>query len=557
MKPSFAAATKRRPPRFTPRGSVRGQTAIYLFSTIGMLLLLALWLFDSNTMIASSIRAQNAADASALAAAQWQARSLNAIGEINLIKAINNLLDNVPPGSVQEQVVGMDFTNAYATVQAALDSLQSRLSYEGPILAMLAAQQAAKNNGMPVNTNYTGTVRRHADLIRQTYQDHFSSGAWNDAEWAEKYAKMLDYIADEGVAVQNGNAKFYYANLSASGPALRYLLNKSFYWAIYGRDWCAVEDLLTGSNPYTDFSYWGPVITLPQATDGCEYYNLGVDLTPSATVAGSLTPQQITQMRAFFSAELDHRSLALTNAWPYFTPSIQWATYSPSVWHTNWVSSVLRVSMVAGPRTGYDFGGCDAVTCLSYPTSRGLGLSNRGTTWTSWLVGSENQRHYSESVARLESSTNLSAQAYAAARPFPSFTASASGGSGIWIPPGSFGSGGASSDMLINYQIILPVFDQVRLITRSLASWGEDDSDANWLTHKLEHTPPYTERGLDELKPDCVYCQALKIWEDPSFRQEGTDWLTETDPKTGELLHPCIHFCGGGRGGAGSVPFSH
>lgn len=162
---------------FIHQGRLRGQTLVYLMGVLGMLMLMGLWLFDTNTTVVAAIRAQNAADASALAAAQWQARSLNAIGELNLIKAINTLVSDPPPGAgLQAQLAGAtDPTNAFAIIQAALDSLQSEIGFVGPMLAMEAAQQAAMNNGVPQNAAYTQFVRDHAALVQSSYATAFSA----------------------------------------------------------------------------------------------------------------------------------------------------------------------------------------------------------------------------------------------------------------------------------------------------------------------------------------------------------------------------------------------
>ncbi|MBI4023455.1 MAG: hypothetical protein HY360_00645, partial [Verrucomicrobia bacterium] len=536
--------------RFQVHGSrvgESGQTLIYLMSVLMVLTLMGLWLFDYNTAATSRIRAQNAADGSALAAAQWQARSLNAIGEINLIKAINTLLENVPPGpELEAQLTGAPPSQQYAVIQSGLDSLQARIGFVGPILAMEAAQQAAKNNGVPNNTVFTSAMQQHADLVATVYQDNFTAPSWGAGSWAESYAKMLHFLGDEGIAAAADNASYYGGSISASAQA-QILLSKAFYRAIAIQNWCFLEDLLY---VYQDYTYWGEITPLPQSVTGSEFFNLGVKFASSdsliATATG-LSDIQFQQLRAYFLQELGERNLPLHTDWPQFVPSINWAVYSPSSW-TNWSKAhYYAASVVAEPRAVYDYSGCDAVTAVSIRNSMALALTNRGPNWTSWIVGGANQAAAAASVSRLEGfqgSSDLDVKANAAAKPFGKLP-------GINEPAYTF-------------RVVLPVFTEVRLMPVAFAS-GYGNSDPNWLIHKLEHLPyngpgdtvAYTHFGPDSLPDDCFYCAQLKKWEDPAFRQQGLDWLAATDPLTGALLHDChpppppSPIGGGGGGGGG------
>jgi len=265
----------------------RGQTLIYFLTVMAMLMFLILWLFDFNMGVTSRIRAQNGADAAALAAAQWQARSLNAIGEINLVKAIDDLLEYVPPGEAQTRVAEMRPDEAEGVVQRCLDSLQARINFVGPMMAMVAAQQAAKNNAVPVDDGYTDGVRMHAELVEVSYKDLYYSGGYGGEEWSAEYAAMLRYVADQGVAAGADNITLYGANLVASPQAQRWLFDKGFYEAIAIKDWCYLEDLLLDG--YEDYTYWGEIIVLPQSIAGCEVFNLGVELKGSSSMQGWFT----------------------------------------------------------------------------------------------------------------------------------------------------------------------------------------------------------------------------------------------------------------------------
>lgn len=523
---------------------------IYYMTVVMVLVLLALWLFDYNTAAVSRVRAQNAADGSALAAAQWQAKSLNAVGEINLVKAINTLLENVPPGSqLQTQLNGLPPSQAYATIQSSLDSLQSRIGFTGPMLAMIGAQQAAKNNGVPPNSVYTSDVRNHAGLVSLVYQNNFSAPGWGGGvNWADTYAKMLNYLADEGVAAAADNASYYYGSLSASAQAQRYLLDKSFYQAIAIRNWCFLEDLLLGG--YDDYSFWGDITPLAQQVTGSEYFGLGLELASSDSLIGTggLSDVQIQQLRNYFVTELSSRNLPLHTDWPQFVPAINWTVYSGVTWGTWDKAHTYAMSLVADARPVYDYSGCDAVTAVSLRNDVSLALTNRSGAWTSWLVGGGNQASFGSSVSRLEGlqgSSELDVKANAAAKPF--------------------GQLPNISDPAYTFRIVLPVYDEVRLVPVALAS-AYGNSDAEWLMHRLEHLPyngpgdtvAYTRFGPTSLPDSCFYCAQLKTWEDAAFRQVGSDWLTATDPITGAKLHNCIQTGGGGGGpGTGGVPYAH
>lgn len=517
------------------RRGIRGQVLLYLVGVLGVLGLTALWLLDSNTAIVSRIRAQNGADAAALAAAQWQARSLNALGEINLVKAMATLLADVPPGAgLQARLAAAPSEEAFATIQQALTELQAEIRFVGPILAMIAAQQGAKNNAAPVNADYTRAVAEHADLVENTYDDAFSGGEWTRSDWNRVYATMLRYVADCGVAAAADNADFYGSRLSVGALAARYLLDRAFYYAIAGRNWCYLSDLLESG--YQDYTVWGAVSVLPQAVYGSEYFNLGVALQPYATAAGT---SQGVALEAYFQTDLARRGLALSPTnFPTLLSNLTWAVYNTSTWGPWEKATTYRDALLADPRPQHNYSGCDAVTAVSIPNAVSLALTNRGAGWTRWLVGSGGQAATARGVARLESlhaSGAFGARALAAAKPFGAL-------------PGA-------TDPAYQLGIVLPVYTEVRLIPIALAS-THGNSDAQWLIHRVNHLPSYTQQGLGGLDPQCFYCIQLRTWEDAAFRQEGISWLTAVDPITGARLHPCIQRGSGGPG-TGGVPYAH
>lgn len=520
---------------------------------LGVLGLTGLWLLDSNTAITSRIRAQNGADAAALAAAQWQARSLNALGEINLVKAIATLLTDVPPGAgVQARVAAVPADQAFGAIQQALTELQAEIRFVGPILAMIAAQQGARNNAVPVNAAYTSAIAQHADLVESTYGVAFSGGEWPRADWYQVYAAMLRYVSDSGVAAAADNATYYGSRLSAGALASTYLLNRAFYYAIAGKNWCFLRALLLGG--YQDYTIWGPISVLPQDVYGSELFSLGVSLQ---TLPPTTPSSQVATLQSYFQTELARRGLALSPTnFTELATNLTWAVYNPSYWGP-WDKAVTyRDALLADPRPQHNYSGCDAVTAVTIPSQSvashsgvavgssvsnqvTLALSDRGRGWTSWLVGSGGQAATAQSVARLEALNTSGAfgvRAIAAAKPFGSLT--------------------GSTDPAYQLGIVLPVYTEVRLIPIALAS-AYGNSDAQWLNHRVYHLPAYSQQGLAGLDDNCFYCLQLRTLEDAAWRQEGIDWLTATDPQTGALLHSCIQRGGGGGGGTGGVPIAH
>lgn len=203
---------------------------------------------------------------------------------------------------------------------------------------------------------------------------------------------------------------------------------------------------------------------------------------------------------------------------------------------------------MALPRAEYNYSGCDAVTAISVRNQVSLALTNRSSGWTGWLVGGGNQAAFANSVSRIEglqNSSELDVKANAAAK--------------------AFGQLPGIADPAYTFRIVLPVYQEVRLIPVALAS-AYGNSDPQWLVHRLEHLPyngpgdtvAYTRFGPSSLPDDCYYCQQLKTWENSAFRQQGIDWLTATDPVTGIKIHDCIQVGGPGGGpGTGGVPFAH
>lgn len=247
--------------RIAPRrnGSERGQHGqVLILAVVALVLVIiaVLLLFDVQTVIRGKVKSQNAVDAAALTAAEWQKHSLNLIGELNLVRATGTLISDPflargilddprsnakdffadLPDPIQldeftlfpdkdsfyfykedgtldkekmaeELKKALDYVGKQKAYLASMDDLvsqlQARISFVGPLIAFGAAQQAAKNNGV---TYDKGAGEGFAEYLKRV-------GAINDPEggasfyehmpvsahgypWYEPYKHMLVNIAD-------------------------------------------------------------------------------------------------------------------------------------------------------------------------------------------------------------------------------------------------------------------------------------------------------------------------------------------------------------------------
>ncbi len=264
-----------------------GQTMIFLLLVCVILTFVVLWNFDLHKVVTVKLRAQNGADAAALAAARWQGITLNLVGHMNVLQAVA-IHDALSRGDT-------DFPEARA-----IADLAARLCYVGPVTALAAAQQGAKNNRIYDNVIYAGKILKRGTRASDRYADWFPAPytnapspptAWDD------YGTMLSSVAAQGIAVMPGNARFHDEAPFADGQML---LSSDFYSAIASRSWCwfyrnevryrAWSRLRT----YTNYRDW-PALDVdetPPAIANSEY--LGLGLTSVRTLGASCkTPDKL------------------------------------------------------------------------------------------------------------------------------------------------------------------------------------------------------------------------------------------------------------------------
>ena len=466
-----------------------GQTMIFLIMILLILAFVAIWNFDLHQTISVKMLSQNGGDGAALAAARWQGITLNLVGDLNIMQAVA-------------------FTQGDPDTAANVAELQARLCYVGPMVGLVAAQQAAKNNGVYTNEYFTSNVLAHANVVRTDYPRIGSDGQMLFPEpypncWQE-YADMITVVAEQGVAAAPDNAAYYQ---DYTGGHL--LLDRDFYDAIASENWCwfyhhAYQVLLN----YTDYHWWPPLpLSIPHPRPiNSEYFGLGLEKEVIISDA------RVVEMMDSLRTNRGLSSLVLSNVAGSVTSS--WYCYDGGEW-TGWTGLATNGAdafPISGPvRPQYDYAGADSVIRVLATASRLTpGASDREVTWT------------------------------AAAKPF----------------------GYLNDDQRPNaYDLVLPAFHDIRLFPVDAATGGRGGAfDHGWRDHIEGHlpSPRYMAGGPSELDPGCYYCQQILKWdhvtprplppgstEPPWFRDAAKAWLAVN-------YRLCdIHGGGGGGGGGG------
>lgn len=440
-----------------------------------VLLFAFLWNVDLHTLVTRKIKAQNAGDAAALAAARWQANTLNLVGELNV-----------------QHAIALEKGDA-ATIDS-VTNMQARLCFAGPLTGLAAAQAAAKKNGIPENDEFSDLLRRHAAEVlkyavpvagRPLFPEPYP-GAWRE------YHDTLMRIAAHGVAAAPDNAVFFG---DSSGGHI--LLEKAFYEAVAGREWCwFFLNCSTGGNrtildDFTNYTWFDPLPPPARPLfENCEIFGVGLE-------------SRVAALRSFGGLAGRLGELKLSDS-TLDTPD-RWYLYSPAMWRSHWPGMTDGdedfLPLAGSVREEYDYAGADAVTRL-YAKASLLAVSgdaegeSADILWTAaakpfgWLAGEDDER----------------------------------------LRPIAFG-------------MVLPAFRDIRLIPIDAATSGGDGSfDIAWRRHIEEHLPPYLASGF--LHEDCRYCKNIRRFEDPDFRRKGSEWLSVNSYKCTLPSSP-----GGGRGG--------
>lgn len=447
----------------------RGQTLIFLLMVMVILFFAAMWHFDLHKIIYVKTLSQNAGDAAALAAARWQGRTLNLVGDLNIVQA-------------------MALMDGDANSASAIAELQARLCYAGPMIAAMAAQQAAKHNRIHVNPRFTDYLRDHAEVVRNVYPSIFS----DDGEmlfpepfenaWSE-YADMIDMLCDHGIAAGPDNMQLYH---DVTGGHI--LLSPDFYNAVNASDWCWFYFNQPGLlENYSGYNYWPPLPEILPVPDpiNSEIFGLGLQRWVHFEQLEAVpTMDELRVARAL------GETVITTNILEF---SAVWYAYAPGIW-TEWTVFAPGSGFpVVGPvYPVYDVAGADAAVRIEADAQRLTpGAGTDRVTWT------------------------------AAAKPF----------------------GRLNDERADVHGLVLPAFEDVRLIAVNASSAPAGGAfNLAWREHVENHLPLYMEFGPSGLDNNCIYCSALIKWEVPAFRQGGSTWLDQNSAS--------CYTTGGGPGGS-------
>lgn len=466
-------------PRLQHDARRSGQTLVFALMALVVVLFIGLWLFDVYKTTFVKSRSRNAGDGAALAAARWQGLTLNLLGDLNVLQAV----------ALAQSLAAGDTT--FAEAQAIAD-LQARLNLAGPTIGLLAAQQAAKNNGIYNNPDYTGQLLAHAREVRATYLQRFPDPPYENnpsppTAW-DDYAGMIEAVASLGIAALPDNMRLYADFESAD----HLLLNPSFYDAVASQDWCWFYFHAYGTlQTYASWRDWAPLpwIVEPRPINA-EAFGLGLRrvtyLSMLETPGGDPTAEDIQAQLEAFAGRTFGTSLVEVAA--------TWYCYRDDLWK-NWTSLMPENFPFRSPiRPEYDYVGADAAVRLEASADRLTpGLQKDVITWS------------------------------AAAKPFGHL------------------EGPVRPD---HYGIVLPAFHDVRLIPIDASTAPAVGSRPGWWQHLYYHLRDYVAGGLDELTPGCWYCALLRTWEESAFRQAGLEWLRVNSAS-------CQEVGGGGPGGGG------
>lgn len=182
-----------------------GQAVMLLLALILAMAAMAFWVIDTHHAVLARLRAQDAGDPVALAAAKWQAAGLNLIGELNLIRAF---------------MLADDVDNLAAA--SALYELQQRISLVTPLLSLQAAQHTARLNRATPLPEAKDFLRKCAQMVEFP---NFYPGATED------FNNALETLLRQ--------EEIYAFPISAIySDASTLLSNQDFYEAILGGDYC-------------------------------------------------------------------------------------------------------------------------------------------------------------------------------------------------------------------------------------------------------------------------------------------------------------------------------
>lgn len=488
------------PPARRPGRS--GQAVVFVLMALVVLAVAFLWNVDLHMLVTGKTKAQNAGDAAALAAARWQGNTLNLVGELNVM-----------------HVVALDALDDF-TIDA-ITNMQARLCFTGPLTGLAAAQVAARKNGAKERDEFTRLMKEHAEEVLKYANPVGGAILFPEpypGAWREYHDALLD-IAKDGIVAAPDNAEFFGDVTSG-----HILLDKGFYDAVAGRDWCWFYlNYATGSgdstrtilDEFTDYTFFGPIPPPnPPHYRNSEIFGVGLDIRHYRLGQTGGLEEVI---RAAVEQQAGGTAAVATLSTNAFAIADNWYVYDQGDWEDYWPGMTYGdedfLPLAGSVRDEYNYTGADAVTRLYFDVKMLSSPETKG-------ADGEVEEDVKEIVWT------------AAAKPF-GYIEDPNGGDKI--RPNA-------------YRLVLPSFQDVRLIPIDAASMGGDGSfDIKWREHTDEHLPAYTASGQTET--DCRYCQLIKRFENQKFRQAGSDWLVKNHHLCTLPSKPGGHHGGGTRRG--------
>ena len=394
---------------------------------------------------------------------------------------------------IQAYMLADDKVNAPAA--QALHELRQRVGLVTPMLALLSASEVAERNGLEALPEAQSYLRMLARTV-------MPQGLYEGAE-AELEAMLTD------LARQRLYAFPLTAVLNtAKSPTL--LAEQDFYEAILSRNWCwfwfHAYSFLQHYHGHGDFGAVPELLTEPfwglrlgeWASSFEDLHTLAPGvmeaLDDEARTLGHPTippkppPPKDDEPPNPAREERELETLP-PKAYPDRDPDeliIRWTTFDEAQWG-EWSAMAPGELPLAGKlKERYNYTGCN------------IALSVRQGTST-WL---------------------------AVAKPF----------------------GSLDEEVPTAYRLVLGGFDAVRLIPVDAGDTDLRGMDVAWLDHLRNHVTVYAELGL--LADGCRYCRALRLWDNPAFRQQAIDWLALYG-------NTCRRPSPGGKGDTGGVRYAH
>ena len=535
----------------------RGQVLVVALVVIIILMVLAIFLFDLQNLIRLRAKTQTSADSAVLTAAAWQGRTLNIIGEMNMLKAANMLIADVEPFDDDSK------EGVLESVQL-LTQMQTRIAYSGPMIGFAAAQEAAKNNGMRVSDTFTTHIEDHlVDYVEPAsgvYIEVFADVIpYEDYEWLYAYSAMMQETVENGVAAQFVNNRYLKGVPLLIGEGADLLMDPAFYDAVHTHNFCWFYRQGIEYGDTFDFSTIEMDTTPAGFFVGSELLPIFVGFTTGAP------PSAVTDA-------LDARSIAPLPPDHEALPEITWATFEDSGdggpgWDDTTLYDFVNPYLRSNIRANYTYGGASVrAVCYSqpslifgrpswrhgdpeYPDEEEGKLGEALAFSATAIDGTHSFQEYGDRLANAESrlqaqATEETVQSSSAAKPFGALDDS--------TPPHGAG-------------VVLPVFTATRLIPAALVPQNLADRNPDFIKFILEYFghPSYPDVPPDIRSKYWYFISAIEAFQDRSsgfrvawlsydnWRREymaGPDGIIDT---ADDRRDPCIPDGGGGGGGGG------